>query len=171
MIKCPECQKDVSETAKACPSCGFAVAETVAKAKQEKAKAEAKAEVSKMWRKMMNSPVALVIIGAVCLLIAVASFETYYEAANYPDKAIERHKAEMKKKLDELNELRAKNGNLGGFSEYSAEYDRINNLDYSDMVESDKSSGIAGTFIFGAVGIFFLLRWRVVKKRQRVLSA
>jgi len=170
MIKCPECRKDVSETAKACPSCGFAVAEAVAKSKQEKAKAEAKVAVANMWRKMMSSPMALVIIGAVCLLIAVGSFGRYYEAANHPEKAVERHKAEMKKQLDEVNELRAKNGNLGSFSDFSAEYDIINRVDYSDMVESDKSSGIAGTVIFGAIGVFALLRWRVVKRRLRVAS-
>ena len=47
MIKCPECQKDVSESAATCPSCGFPVAKTLAKAEKEKAKAE----LVGMWRK------------------------------------------------------------------------------------------------------------------------
>lgn len=46
MIKCPECQKDVSETAKTCPSCGFAVAQTLAKAEAKKALEE----LLKLWR-------------------------------------------------------------------------------------------------------------------------
>lgn len=46
MIKCPECQKDVSETAKACPACGCSVERVLAKAEAKKA-AE---ELLRLWR-------------------------------------------------------------------------------------------------------------------------
>ena len=35
MIKCPECKKDVSESAVACPSCGHPVAKTVTAAEKK----------------------------------------------------------------------------------------------------------------------------------------
>ena len=98
-------------------------------------------------------------IGLITILIACGCFWKYYEAENYPEKVIESRKAEIKKKLDGLNELRAKNGNLGDFSSYSSEYDRINNVDYSDDVESAKNNGMVGAIIFGIVGIFAIVRW------------
>jgi hypothetical protein len=59
MIKCPECQKDVSETAKTCPSCGFAVAKALAKAQAKKSSEE----FLKLWRPASLYVGLLLIVG------------------------------------------------------------------------------------------------------------
>jgi hypothetical protein len=68
MIKCPECQKDVSETAKTCPSCGFAIAKALAKAEAKKS-AE---ELLKLWRPASLYVGLLLIVG--CCVAAFYSF-------------------------------------------------------------------------------------------------
>ena len=42
MIQCPECKKEVSESATACPSCGFPVAKHLAAPQKEKESADKK---------------------------------------------------------------------------------------------------------------------------------
>jgi hypothetical protein len=64
MIKCPECKKDVSEAAAACPSCGHPVAQTVNAAQKEKEKLE----------KKQGCGGCLVILGILALLAGLATF-------------------------------------------------------------------------------------------------
>lgn len=64
MIKCPECKKDVSESAAACPSCGHPIAQTVNAAKKEKAGLE----------KKQGCGGCLVILGILVLLAGLATF-------------------------------------------------------------------------------------------------
>ena len=64
MIKCPECQKDVSEAAEACPSCGFPIAKKIAEAVKEKTSAETK----------KGCGGCLVIVGVLVFIIAAATF-------------------------------------------------------------------------------------------------
>lgn len=47
LIECPECERKVSDRAKACPDCGFPVAEEV-----QKAKAQDAADAAKKTRKL-----------------------------------------------------------------------------------------------------------------------
>ncbi len=67
MIKCPDCKKDVSASATACPSCGFPVAKTLAAPERQKENLE----------KKKGCGGCLVILG---ILILIAGFGTFISA-------------------------------------------------------------------------------------------
>jgi uncharacterized membrane protein YvbJ len=71
MIKCPECKKDVSESAVACPSCGFPVAKTLAAPKKEMESIEKK--------QMAGGCLGLVGVGM--LIAALAGVVKYFTGA------------------------------------------------------------------------------------------
>ncbi len=64
MIKCPECNKDVSESAVACPSCGHPVAKTVNAAQKEKEALE----------KKQGCGGCLVVLGILVLIAGLGTF-------------------------------------------------------------------------------------------------
>ena len=72
LIKCPECGKEVSDTANSCPNCGFNIKKHIEdeKKKQElEKKIQAKNEKSQMSSKTKN-----IIIGISIVLVAIIAF-------------------------------------------------------------------------------------------------
>ena len=77
MIECPECKKQISDTAKSCPDCGCDVKLKLAQKKQEQKPAP------KKWEEMSPNARGLAILGIIALVII--AIVVIYFATKGPD--------------------------------------------------------------------------------------
>ena len=99
LIKCPECNHDVSDTATTCPNCGYSIKENIeeiqtnAKAQEEKAAAEKVAQEQKaaenkrQFRKWIIRGILIAIAVFIVVLIGesiyVSKYENYIEVMKF----------------------------------------------------------------------------------------
>lgn len=68
LIKCPECEKEVSDKAKECPKCAYPI-----KQKKDKKEVQTIQQTKKEYKKQMLLAVPVIIIGGVILLTSSVS--------------------------------------------------------------------------------------------------
>lgn len=102
LIKCPECGKEISDKAKACPNCGFCTEyEKESKVIQENTNKEVLNEEKN------SSNGSVVLIAIMVILLFIVGFIIYWNATAF-DRAVDKaHKSqqEYQKTVDELKEL------------------------------------------------------------------
>lgn len=97
LIKCPECGRNVSDTANACPNCGFAISgieniQELSRIKEEEL-GDIKREKSK----------TAVICAIIAIIFAITCYAGYYKSTE-----LERSRARTESLKDELNEINKK---------------------------------------------------------------
>lgn len=115
MIKCPECKKDVSESAAACPSCGHPVAQTVNAPAKEKENLE----------KKKGCGGCLVVLG---ILILIAGLGTFFGARKSADDLIQMNYENRGIEGVAADDALAKAAGEGSYSDYLAKGNRKSGL-------------------------------------------
>lgn len=77
LIKCPECQSEISDKAENCPKCGYPIATNIQTAKQEDIKKEATPEQKAKRKKLIKRAC---ICGGIVIILCVAIAVIYYFA-------------------------------------------------------------------------------------------
>lgn len=107
MIKCPDCKKDVSESAVACPHCGHPVAKTVNAPKMEAENLQNKKGCAGF----------LIIIGVVILIVGA---DTFIGARKDADSLVQTTTETQGYEQSVANDAIAKAAGEGSFSDYLA---------------------------------------------------
>ena len=139
MIKCPECQKDVAESASSCPSCGCPVAKILAGAKKKAELNEKKQEFIIMWRKVS------LYVGCLAIVLSCVAFYTSVKFRN-----------------TDYSWARWEKATNGGNEELTRKA-AAGSVTYSQYVEDEKNT-LAGNgilaVIFGCWAIWYGLKHR-----------
>lgn len=118
MIQCPECKKDVSESAVACPSCGHPVAQTVNAPAKEKENLE----------KKKGCGGCLVILG---ILILIAGLATFLGARKDAGKLIQTNYENRGVEGIAADDALAKAAGEGSYSDYLTKQNRTSGLTFT----------------------------------------
>jgi hypothetical protein len=126
VIKCPECKKDVSESAVACPSCGYPISKTVTDAEKAKEKLEKKKGCGGC-------------LGILGILILIGGLATFIGA---------------RKSAGDLIQADYENRGIGGAAAADALARAAGHGSYADyLTEQNRSSGMLFTCIGVGIGI------------------
>lgn len=144
LIKCPECDKEISDKVKACPHCGYPLQEEVDKAQ--------KVEISSVnitMKKENKKKILISVIAICCVIVCIFGVVKVYKNEKAKQEAI-KYEEEVDRYIDNIDKLRVKMISTGAEAEdllirtskvwYNAIFEK------SDA-ETDKYTKVNGSFV------------------------